>query len=309
MTGGPDRPLVTVGVPVRNGAATLRFALTSILEQTYANLDVVIVDNASDDATPQIAAELGALDARVRVVRHPEPLTMWQNWRSTFEQCRGTYFLWAADDDLLGPDYVERLVQHLERFPDAGVVQGAVVHFSDYAAPEKGTRYPYDYCSRGMGGVKRLLSDKQGGYGVVGLWRPEILSGFGWWDHTISPDWPLIVYVLLRAEMDNVPDVTLYRHRHEAGARDTYVRAERQSYSQPERFPTAKLAWRCGLAADAAARSRGSRRLPPVDACFVFAGLLWANRRHLVRYQYEGMRMSAQRLAARRRERGRASAT
>jgi hypothetical protein len=62
-------PLVTVLMPVRNGAAHLEMAASSILRQSLEALELLVVDDGSTDATPSILARLAAADRRVRVLR------------------------------------------------------------------------------------------------------------------------------------------------------------------------------------------------------------------------------------------------
>ena len=72
MKAGP--PLVTLGVPVRNGAAMLAAALDSIVAQDYPNLEVVVSDNASTDATPEILRDYVQRYRHIRVIRQERRL-------------------------------------------------------------------------------------------------------------------------------------------------------------------------------------------------------------------------------------------
>jgi len=114
-----DRPLVSIGVPVYNGAKYVRESLESIASQTYPNIEVVVSDNASTDATPDICAEFAARDRRFRHVRLPENIGGVPNHNHVFSLTRGKYFMWAAHDDLIAPSYVTRCVECLEVDPGA----------------------------------------------------------------------------------------------------------------------------------------------------------------------------------------------
>src|SRR5689334_15202370 len=121
--------LVSVGVPVRNGAASLRFALESIRRQTHADLEVVISDNGSTDGSAEICAEYAARDTRFRVLRHDQPLSALRNFRCVFDASRGPYFMWAAHDDWRVENYVEVLLAGLEQEPRASVAFSDVILF------------------------------------------------------------------------------------------------------------------------------------------------------------------------------------
>src|SRR5688572_5305574 len=96
-----DAPLVTIGVPTRNGGRTLRCALESARAQDHPNLEIVVSDNASDDDTAAIVAAAAEEDPRVRVVRQDHPLTMIRNHEAVWREAKGEYFVFLADDDLL----------------------------------------------------------------------------------------------------------------------------------------------------------------------------------------------------------------
>ncbi|HMD51194.1 MAG TPA: glycosyltransferase, partial [Solirubrobacteraceae bacterium] len=61
-----SEPLVSVGIPTYNRASRLRRAADSVLGQSYAELELVICDNASDDETEEVCLELSRGDPRVR---------------------------------------------------------------------------------------------------------------------------------------------------------------------------------------------------------------------------------------------------
>lgn len=115
-------PLVTIGMPVYNGAVHLAEALESVLGQTYTNLEVVICDNASDDGTPEIARHFAEADHRIRYLRNSTNIGLLPNFRRARDEARGKYFGWLDHDDLLSdPAYLSKAVAHLERHGDVGL--------------------------------------------------------------------------------------------------------------------------------------------------------------------------------------------
>jgi glycosyltransferase involved in cell wall biosynthesis len=111
--------LVSIGVPVYNGAQYLRGALESLLAQDYANVEFIISDNASDDDTEAICQEFAIRDLRVRYYRAEENRGPFWNYIRVYELARGEYFMWAAHDDLRHPRYLSQCVAELERNPKA----------------------------------------------------------------------------------------------------------------------------------------------------------------------------------------------
>ncbi len=111
-------PRVSIGVPVYNGARYLGEALESLLQQTYEDIEIIISDNASTDATEEIATSFAARDSRVRYHRLPENIGAAANFTRVLDLARGEYFRWAAADDLSAPEFIERCVSVLDREPD-----------------------------------------------------------------------------------------------------------------------------------------------------------------------------------------------
>ena len=104
-------PLVSMGMPVYNGAKYLREALDSLLAQTYKDFELVISDNASTDDTAKICQEYARKDRRIRYIRRKENVGGWKNFDFVRREARGRYFVWAAHDDLRGKSYLEKCLK------------------------------------------------------------------------------------------------------------------------------------------------------------------------------------------------------
>jgi glycosyltransferase involved in cell wall biosynthesis len=118
-----EKPLVSVVLPAHNAAATIAETLASALGQSYRNLEVIVIDDASTDDTAAIARRAGAEDPRVRVVELPRNSGPSGARNAGIAQARGTYVALLDADDLWRPD---KIAKQVERFrsapPSVGVV-------------------------------------------------------------------------------------------------------------------------------------------------------------------------------------------
>jgi glycosyltransferase involved in cell wall biosynthesis len=111
--------LVSIGLPVYNGARYLRDTLDSLVAQTYQNYEIILSDNASTDETEAICREFAARDPRVRYYRVEQNLGPFWNYKRVYELARGEYYMWNAHDDLRAPRCLELCVDAFRRNPDA----------------------------------------------------------------------------------------------------------------------------------------------------------------------------------------------
>ena len=103
----------SVLVPSRNGGAFLPHVLKSALAQT-GDFEVVVSDNANTDDTASVLSSY-ANDQRLRVLRSEEVLSVTENWTRTLRAAQGRYLLMIGDDDLLLPDFFDRVEAALGR--------------------------------------------------------------------------------------------------------------------------------------------------------------------------------------------------
>jgi hypothetical protein len=119
-------PLVSIGFPVYNGERYMAQALDSLLGQELTDFELIISDNASEDATREIALDYAARDDRVRYHRNERNLGLARNFNRVFELSSGKYFKWAAHDDWHGKESLRVCVDVLERDPSAVLCATAV---------------------------------------------------------------------------------------------------------------------------------------------------------------------------------------
>jgi glycosyltransferase involved in cell wall biosynthesis len=103
--------LVSVGLPVRNGAKRIERVIESVLTQDHENLELVICDNASTDDTEELCRGLARGDSRIVYHRNPMNIGLLNNFISTMQLATGTFFRWVGDDDWLAPSGISRSLE------------------------------------------------------------------------------------------------------------------------------------------------------------------------------------------------------
>jgi glycosyltransferase involved in cell wall biosynthesis len=123
------RPRISVMIPVYNGEAYLGEAVQSVLTQSYRPIEIVVVDDGSDDASGTVARRFG--DA-VRYERQPHRGNGAARNRAV-ALATGKLFTFLDADDLLVPGALERLAGVLERDPSLQAVYG---HVREFVSPD-----------------------------------------------------------------------------------------------------------------------------------------------------------------------------
>lgn len=110
-----DSTLVSIIVPLRNGERWLRKCLKSIFEQTYRNIEVIVVDDHSNDGGTQLTERMAMTDKRLRLVSLEGTSGCREARYSGLGEARGEAVMFVDADDMLRPRAVEHLVGAMER--------------------------------------------------------------------------------------------------------------------------------------------------------------------------------------------------
>jgi glycosyltransferase involved in cell wall biosynthesis len=120
--------MVTIGMPTYNGASRfIEEALQSVLDQTYQNWELIIVDDASTDNTQEVLQPWLEREPRFRYIRHETNKKLPGALNTSIHNMRGDYYTWLSDDDLFRPRALEAMVEFLVAHPEFDLV------FTDYA--------------------------------------------------------------------------------------------------------------------------------------------------------------------------------
>jgi GT2 family glycosyltransferase len=127
-TGAGARALVSVVIPSWNGRHHLEQCLPSLARQHYQPIELIVVDNGSDDGTP---AWLAQAWPEVRVLALPENIGFAAGVNAGLEMARGRYIALLNNDTEAEPDWIEQLVEVAERHPEAGMIASKLKLWND----------------------------------------------------------------------------------------------------------------------------------------------------------------------------------
>jgi glycosyltransferase involved in cell wall biosynthesis len=102
---------VSVCVPIFNGASHLQECLQSVAAQTFRDIEILVVDDASTDDSLEIARVFAQADDRVRVEVNVTNRGLVGNWNRCLELARGTWIKFVFQDDFIHPDCLELMLQ------------------------------------------------------------------------------------------------------------------------------------------------------------------------------------------------------
>jgi glycosyltransferase involved in cell wall biosynthesis len=237
-------PLISVCMPVHDGARFLDAAIASIRAQSFADLELVIVDDESSDESPAIIARHAAADARI-VARRIAHGGVAVACNATLETARGRYVARMDADDVALPERLALTLAYLETHHDVAVVGGAAEVIDADDRVETVVRPPEDPDL-----LARVLPTTNAIINSTTLARRDVLRELGGYRRAFegAEDGDLWLRVLDRHRLANIGDIVLRYRRHMGHA--SYRTAETQAIAS--------------IAARAAARLRRAGRPDPV---------------------------------------------
>lgn len=137
-------PMVSVLLPVRDGLPYLPAAVESILNQTYGNFELIVVDDGSLDKSRELIAARALLDHRIRLVANPGNGLV-DALNHGIGLARGAYVARMDADDIAMPERLERQVAFLDAHQHIAVLGTQVHHIDEKGAPYgKASAFPTD---------------------------------------------------------------------------------------------------------------------------------------------------------------------
>lgn len=148
--------LISIVLPIYNGEKYMRQSIDSIINQTYKNWELIIVDDCSTDSTATIANEYVKRDNRIRYYKNEINMRLPKTLNRGFSIAKGKYLTWTSDDNLFKPNALEEMYNALKDNENTHFVYASCEIIDD-----KGNILDYMYASKM--GKKQII-----GFNIVG---------------------------------------------------------------------------------------------------------------------------------------------
>lgn len=119
-------PKVSVVLPSYNGAKFLIESIKSIIDQSFLDWELIIVDDCSTDDTLKIAKSFAKQDPRITVIHNKKNKKLPASLNVGFAHARGEYLTWTSDDNIAKPNWLQTMVDFLDNNPDADMVSATM---------------------------------------------------------------------------------------------------------------------------------------------------------------------------------------
>lgn len=137
---GAPSPLVTAGLRCFNAEGTIERALDSAMGQDWPNLEILVVDDGSSDASPAIVERLARADPRIRLVRHDTNRGAAVACNTILAEAKGEFVCFFDDDDVSRADRVLRQVRRITEYEAATGVRLVLCHAAFVGIAPDGSR-------------------------------------------------------------------------------------------------------------------------------------------------------------------------
>ncbi len=203
-------PRVSIILPTYNRAALLGRAIRSVIDQSYAQWELIVIDDASTDETPKVLKEWQEKDARIRVITNAENLypDISKTLNKGLEAAQGEYVARLDDDDYwCGKDKLRKQVEFLDTHSAYAVVGGGMIGIDAEG------RELFRYLKREHDGdIRRYALFANPFSHTTVMFRKKIadaVGGYGNWSY--AEDWDLWLKMGTRGKFHNIQEyVTAY---------------------------------------------------------------------------------------------------
>lgn len=187
-----SKPRISVLIPVYNTELYIEETIDSVLNQTFKNFELIIVDDCSTDNTYLLCQTKAKEDSRIKLYKNERNLGMMPNWNHGLTFCKSEYFAKLDADDLWTFDFLEKCIKILDAKPEIGLVcsgykeineEGKYIPDSTYLIPEEFANQSFSFfdllkrgpekmfetqiARQGIGVLRRTVFDQLGNFSLL----------------------------------------------------------------------------------------------------------------------------------------------
>jgi hypothetical protein len=196
---------VSIVLPTYNGSRYLTQSIESCLDQSYRDLELIVVDDGSREDIRGVVGKFN--DERLRYIRHERNQGLPAALNTGFRAASGAYLTWTSDDNYYAAHAIERLTRFLDRHPAIGFAYSSM--------------YILDESSSGPPRVRRALPpsdlNRQNNVGACFLYRRKVYEDIGEYNRTATlvEDYDYWIRVSKRHRMQRILDPLYYYRYHD----------------------------------------------------------------------------------------------
>ncbi|MCM1089520.1 MAG: glycosyltransferase [Muribaculum sp.] len=115
-------PKVSIVMPVYNGERFLKTSIESVIDQTFSDWELLIVNDCSSDGSPAIMEEYAEKDHRIHVIHNLQNQKLPRSLNIGFDHASGEYWTWTSDDNIYDSQAIETMADYLDEHQNVGLV-------------------------------------------------------------------------------------------------------------------------------------------------------------------------------------------
>lgn len=197
--------LVSIVLPVYNGEKFLTQSIQSCINQSYKNLEIIIVNDCSTDTSLQIAEYFAQKDKRIKVFSNESNLNLPTSLNVGHRQAKGEYATWTSDDNFFEPNAIEVMLEEISKN------NVDIVHSNFNIIEKDGNTRFKDVSSNSL---SLMLGNN---IGACFLYKKEVFIRNGGYDealHTIE-DYDFWLQAQIHSKFEHIPRILYNYRRHE----------------------------------------------------------------------------------------------
>jgi glycosyltransferase involved in cell wall biosynthesis len=204
--------LVSVALCTYNGAKYIQEQIESILQQTYSNLEIIVVDDCSKDDTIGIVKSIAEKDARVQYFVNETNLGYNLNFEKACKLCKGNFISISDQDDVWELDKIEKLLKKLTQKPETVLVHSMSANFKADGKTKLRSLKLINF-ETGSNVLSYMVYNSISGHNM--LFKRSLLTASLPFITNVYYDWWLVVQACGLGKIEHLPEILSWHRVHD----------------------------------------------------------------------------------------------